>query len=105
MPISRVLFVVIVIVAALSPVSAQTADKLEKLVTVTGEGTVAAVPDNAVIRIGVSSQGKTARAASDANVKDMSVVLTAIKESGIVDRDIQTTSLSLQPQYLSLIHI
>ena len=99
MPMSRVLFVVFVIVAALSPVSAQTADKLEKLVTVTGEGTVAAVPDNAVIRIGVSSQGKTARAASDANVKDMSVVLTAIKESGIADRDIQTTSLSLQPQY------
>ena len=99
MPMSRVLFVVFVIVAALAPASAQTADKLEKLVTVTGEGTVAAAPDNAVIRIGVSSQGKTARAASDANVKDMSVVLTAIKESGIVDRDIQTTSLSLQPQY------
>jgi uncharacterized protein YggE len=29
----------------------------------------------------------------------MAVVLTAIKESGVADRDIQTTSLSLQPQY------
>jgi len=99
MPMSRVLFVAFVIAAALAPISAQAAENIEKLVTVSGEGTVAAVPDNAMIRIGVSSQGKTARAASDANAKDMGVVLAAIKESGIADRDIQTTSLSLQPQY------
>ena len=100
MPISRVLFCVFAIAAAaLAPLSAQAAEKLEKLVTVTGEGTVAAVPDNAMIRLGVSSQGKTARAASDANAREMTVVLAAIKESGVADRDIQTTSLSLQPQY------
>ena len=100
MSISRVLFCALVIAAAaLAPFSAHAAEKIDKLVTVTGEGTVAAVPDNAVIRLGVSSQGKTARAASDANAKEMTVVLAAIKESGVADRDIQTTSLSLQPQY------
>jgi hypothetical protein len=100
MPISRALFCAFVIAAAaLAPFSAHAADKLDRLVTVTGEATVAAVPDAAVIRLGVSSQGKTARAASDANAKDMTVVLAAIKESGVADRDIQTTSLSLQPQY------
>ncbi len=68
MPISRVLFCAFAIAAvALAPVATQAAEKLDRLVTVTGEGTVAAVPDNAVIRVGVSSQGKTARAASDAN--------------------------------------
>src|SRR5208283_4872700 len=85
--------------AALAPVSAQAAERIEKLLTVTGEGTVAAAPDSAVIRLGVSSQGKTARAASDANAREMTVVLAAIKESGVADRDIQTTTLSLQPQY------
>jgi uncharacterized protein YggE len=81
MPISRALFCAFMIAAAaLAPFSAHAADKLEMLVT-------------------VSSQGKTARAASDANAKDMTVVLAAIKESGVADRDIQTTSLSLQPQY------
>jgi uncharacterized protein YggE len=100
MPTSRILFSAFMIAAAaLAPLSAHAAERLEKLVTVTGEGTVMAVPDNAVIHVGVSSQGKTARAASDANAKDMTVVLAAIKESGIADRDIQTTSLSLQPQY------
>ena len=58
---------------------------LEKLVTVTGEATVAVAPDTAVIRIGVTSQGKTAREASDANAKQMTAVLAAIKDSGIAD--------------------
>ena len=79
--------------------SAHAAEKLDKLVTVTGEATVAVAPDAAVIRIGVTSQGKTAREASEANAKQMTAVLAAIKESGIADRDIQTSSLSLQPQY------
>jgi len=96
----RVLICAFLITAAApAPVSAQAAERVEKLVTVTGEGTVAAAPDSAVIRLGVSSQGKTARAASDANAREMTVVLAAIKESGVADRDIQTTALSLQPQY------
>jgi len=99
MPILRVLFFTFAIAAAALPLPAQAAEKLDKLVTVTGEGVVSAVPDNAVIRLGVSSQGKTARAASDANAKEMTAVIAAIKESGVADRDIQTTSLSLQPQY------
>ena len=100
MPVSRALLSAFVIAAAaLAPVAAQPVERVEKLVTVTGEATVVAVPDNAVIRLGVSSQGKTARAASDANAKEMTAVLAAIKENGVADRDIQTTSLSLQPQY------
>jgi len=68
-------------------------------VTVTGEATVAVAPDAAVIRIGVTSQDKTAREASEANAKQMTAVLAAIKDTGIADRDVQTSRLSLQPQY------
>jgi uncharacterized protein YggE len=99
MTISRFLTCAFLIAALLAPWSAQAAERVDKLLTVTGEGTVAAAPDSAVIRLGVSSTGKTARAASDANAREMTVVLAAIKESGVADRDIQTTSLSLQPQY------
>lgn len=93
----RVLLATCVIAAAALP--AQAAEKVDKLITVTGEATISAAPDAASIRVGVSSQGKTARAASDANARDMTVVIAAIKESGVADKDIQTTSLSLQPQY------
>ena len=94
MIVSRVLFVLFVAALALAPAQAA-----EKLVTVTGEATVAVAPDTAMIRLGVSTQEKTAREASEANAKQMTAVLAAIKDTGVADRDIQTSRLSLQPQY------
>jgi uncharacterized protein YggE len=96
MIISRVLFASIVSIVSLAPLPSLA---IEKLVTVTGEATIAVAPDSAMIRIGVSSQDKTAREASDANAKQMTAVLAAIKSNNIAERDIQTSRLSLQPQY------
>ncbi len=84
------------LIAATFALPAQAADKL---VTVTGEATIAVAPDTAAIRIGVTSHGKTAHEASEANAKQMTAVMGAIKASGIAERDIQTSRLSLQPQY------
>jgi uncharacterized protein YggE len=52
-----------------------------------------------MIRIGVTSQGKTAKNASDSNAKQMTAVMAAVKNSGIAERDIRTSRLSLQPRY------
>jgi uncharacterized protein YggE len=89
-------FLLILVVATFAITTAQAA---ERLVTVTGEATFAVPPDSAVIRIGVSSLEKTAREAGEANAKQMTAVLTTVKASGIAERDIQTSRLSLQPQY------
>ena len=94
MIVSRVLFVLFVAALGLAPAQAA-----EKLVTVTGEATVAVAPDTAMIRLGVGTQEKTGREASEANAKQMTAVLAAIKDTGVADRDIQTSRLSLQPQY------
>ena len=94
MIVSRALFVLFVAALGLSPAQAA-----EKLVTVTGEATVAVAPDTAMIRLGVGTQEKTAREASEANARQMTAVLAAIKDTGVADRDIQTSRLSLQPQY------
>ena len=94
MSLSRVLL--ILVGAALALASAQAA---ERTVTLTGEATVGVAPDTAVIRIGVIRQEKTAREAGEANARQMTSVLAAIKASGIAERDIQTSRLSLQPQY------
>ena len=94
MIVSRVLFVLFVSALALVPAQAT-----EKLVTVTGEATVAVAPDTAMIRLGVGTQEKTAREASEANARQMTAVIAAIKDTGVADRDIQTSRLSRQPQY------
>lgn len=79
------------------PPAAQ-AQGVEKTITVIGEGTTSVAPDIASIRGGVTTQGKTAREASEANSKDMQAVIAALKEAGVAERDIQTTRLSIYPQ-------
>ncbi|MCR5870639.1 SIMPL domain-containing protein [Sphingomonas sp. J344] len=69
------------------------------LLDVVAEGRVNRVPDVALIRAGVVSQGATAAEALTANARQMASVLTALKAAGIADRDVQTATISLNPQY------
>ncbi len=71
--------------------------------TVTGEASVTVPPDSVLIRTGVTTQGKTAKEASDTNAKASQALLAALRGAGIDDKDIQTTRLSLQPTYESSI--
>jgi len=96
MTYARILFALLVAVLTAASLPARA---LEHLVTVNGEASVSVAPDMVMIRIGVGSQGKNAREASDANAKQMTKVLAAIEQSGIAKKDIRTSRLSLQPQY------
>ncbi|MCF3641844.1 SIMPL domain-containing protein [Rhizobium sp. TRM95111] len=78
---------------------AQEARPREPVVTVTGVGEASVTPDMALIELGVVKDGKTAREALDANSKAMAEVLSALKEAGIAERDLQTSGFSINPQY------
>jgi uncharacterized protein YggE len=68
-------------------------------ISVSGEATISATPDQAEIEAGTTTDAKTAREAADANSTAMAKVLSALKTAGIDAKDIQTSRLSLQPQY------
>lgn len=80
------------------PAAAQS-DRLPNLITVTGEGQVSVAPDLALLSGGVTTTGKSAREASEANAKMMTAVMAALKAAGIAEPDIETTRLSLFPQH------
>jgi len=63
-------------------------------VSVTGEGTVFAVPDRAEISAGVDTRAQTAKAALDANATAMERVLQALRAGGGTDVTTQTVSLA-----------
>ena len=69
------------------------------LLDVTAEGMTTRVPDIATIRSGVVSQGATAAAALSDNAARMARVLAAVKRAGVQPRDVQTSNVSLSPQY------
>jgi uncharacterized protein len=88
----------IVTLGGVLPASAQdTMPTMPNLITVTGEGEVAIVPDLAIFSCGVTTTGKTAREASEANAKMMGAVMGVLKGANIPDQDMQTSRLSLQP--------
>lgn len=62
-------------------------------------GEVTRVPDIATISAGVTTQASTAVEAIGQNATRMERVRAALKRAGIADRDIQTASISLSPQY------
>ena len=67
--------------------------------SLSASGEVSATPDKATINFAVVSQGKTASEAMKANNVRMNAVMSALKSAGIADKDIQTSSLNLNPQY------
>ena len=62
-------------------------------------GEVTRVPDIATISAGVTTQAPTAVEAIGRNATRMERVRAALKRAGIADRDIQTASINLSPQY------
>ncbi len=80
-----------------APALAQT--DIPPAISVTGEASVSVPPDLAAVDAGVASDAKTAREASEENNAAMAKVLAALKAANIDAKDIQTSRLSLQPQY------
>jgi uncharacterized protein YggE len=74
-------------------------DAPRSTISVTGQAQMSVPPDLAVIGGGVSTEAKTAREASEANNAAMGKVLLALKGAGLDGKDVQTSRLSLQPQY------
>ncbi len=68
-------------------------------ITVSGQGTVTAKPDTALLSLGVSVLASTARDARDQAADAMDDLLGSLKGNGIDDKEINTTQFSLNPEY------
>jgi uncharacterized protein YggE len=85
--------------AAAQPMPTLTIGPEQTLLNVMAEGRSRRQPDVANFSAGVVTQAKTAGEAMAANAERMEAVIAALKRAGVAERDIQTATLSLQPQY------
>jgi uncharacterized protein YggE len=91
--------------AALStPAAAQQAPSITQTIAgtrldITATGEVTRVPDVAIITAGVVTRSATASGAIQDAANRMQRVLAALKSAGVEDRDIQTSSVNLNPEY------
>lgn len=83
-----------------TPVNAAATDTTpEHTIAVSGVGKVTVIPDMATIRLGVSIERTTAKAARQAAATAMTKIVAAIRKLGIADKDIATATVSLSPTY------
>jgi uncharacterized protein len=80
-----------------SPSITQTIAGARLDISATGE--VTRVPDIAIISAGVVSRSATATGALQDAANRMQRVLAALKRAGVEDRDLQTSNISLNPEY------
>jgi uncharacterized protein YggE len=91
----------VVLGPALTPRAARGVDGTEpdRTISVAGTGTVTLVPDVADLQVGVVVQRTKVSDARAAAATAMQGVVAALHAAGVAERDIRTTTLSLQPIY------
>ncbi|MEG9883135.1 MAG: SIMPL domain-containing protein [Hyphomicrobiales bacterium] len=82
-----------------SPVGARELGLSDRFISVTGLGEVSAVPNLAVVTIGVSEQANTAADALASNSEATNAVMKTLKSHNIRDNDIQTSHFSIDQRY------
>jgi hypothetical protein len=80
------------------PGRAQDDSSIERVVRVSGEGTVRAAPDRATVRFGVVSRAETAEAARSQNAAAARSAMNAVRELGLAEEKIRMETLRLQPR-------
>lgn len=98
-PILRRTFLPVLLTLLAAPGALAQEQRLARTVTVSAAGQVTAEPDMARISTGVVSEAATAREALIRNSTAMKALIAGLKENGIDEKDIQTSSFSIDPRY------
>lgn len=75
------------------------ADRMERMITIEGEGSVEVKPDVGHIRMGLLTEADTVEEAQAENAETMNTLIARLKEMGIVDEDIKTENYNVYPMY------
>lgn len=75
------------------------AEPAQNVITVSGQGKVSAAPNLATISFTISEDANTAADAQDAAAKKTNVALALLKDLGIADKDVKTSSYNVYPKY------
>jgi uncharacterized protein YggE len=99
--VAIVAIVLISVIASTRPITIQTPSTTSqpKTLQVTGQGTVSAIPDEAILLLAVQTQSTSATQASSDNAAVMTNVIDALVSLGISKSAIETVSYSLTPIY------
>lgn len=71
----------------------------QRIITITGEGKVTAIPDIAMVSLGLETEKNDITEAQNQNSEIMNNLIEKLKNLSIAKEDIQTTNYSIYPRY------
>ncbi len=74
-------------------------------ITVSGHGDIEGTPDTMTVMMGVQTGDQSAQSALEHNNSRAQAMIDALKSHGVADKDIQTTDLSVSPNYDNQGHV
>ena len=91
----------VLILATLFAISTQAQEQKAQIpqISVTGEGKIKVVPDQAIVSVGFQNQGKDAKEVKNLNDEVVDKVIKFLKKSGIPATDYKTNNVSLNKSY------
>jgi hypothetical protein len=96
--LSVLAFMALVLSACGTAYAQEASSDLVRTINVTGNGEVMLTPDIAYVSIGVRSEGEDAAKAVAENNAKSGAVVEALIDSGVDEKDIQTTNFNIYPQ-------
>lgn len=87
------------LIVALVPLGPALAEPPVAQLTASGDGSVGAIPDIAVVTLGVTTRAETARAALDENSGRLAATIEALRAAKIADTDIGTSGFQIFPVF------
>jgi uncharacterized protein YggE len=100
--ITAAAMVVVVVLAlfnlAVTPAAAQTSDKTDRVITVSGSGQASGTPDVAYLSLGVDTTDADVGKAVEKTNQAINAVTEALKAAGVDAKDIQTTNFNVYPE-------
>ena len=85
--------------ACASGIHAQENVNRPRTISVSGTAEIRVAPDEAILTLGIQSQDKDLAIAKTQNDKRLKKILTVAREAGIETKYIQTSSLTMEPEY------
>lgn len=85
--------------SSMNPYSLDTQSRKEPTITVKGEGMVKARPNVVVLTLGIRTDNQNIKQAQEENAIQSKQLLDALKQLGIAEKNIETISYTITPQY------
>ena len=95
MPMQMKYFLITAVLIAGISLGAHAGERIERTISVVGEGQASAVPDKARLSVGVVTSSTNVREAAAANRSSMQKMLQALADLGVEERDMATSNFSI----------